>query len=184
MHRREDRFRRLTSAVSTASDKGWPFLTAVHCSVPLMQRTERSREREERGLKRPCWADYGWWKHSGCQICTASWKVGGLIRERLRRERSQPCSNDKASFTLRCYRVMDPTSALLLAVMDAIFNIGPGKGQPHHLKHTYDGFQSVFHPNNSTIFHLSVPICKWPLLWLAKHLYIQLCFILMKMKKN
>lgn len=52
MHRREDRFRRLTSAVcvhadSAASDKGRPFLTVVHCRVPLMQGTERSRERED-----------------------------------------------------------------------------------------------------------------------------------------
>ncbi len=55
---------------------------------------------------------------------------------------------------------MDPTSALLLAAMDAIFNIGPGKGQSHPLKHTYDVIQSVFDQKDSTIFHLSVPICK------------------------
>ncbi len=34
-------------ADSAASDKGRPFLTAVHCRVPLMQGTERSRERED-----------------------------------------------------------------------------------------------------------------------------------------
>ncbi len=69
---------------------------------------------------------------------------------------------------------MDPTSALLLAAMDAIFNIGPEKGNSSPEAHLWC-YSRCLPPKNSTIFHLSVPICKWPLLWLAKHLYIQLC---------
>lgn len=105
------------NADSAASDKRRPFLTAN------AEDREKPAEEERRATLSWLWvAEAQWLQYLHCQL-----KGWGFNPRTAEEEHDQPCSNDKASFTLRHCGVMDPTSSLLWAAVEARFNLGSEK---------------------------------------------------------